>query len=61
MKILISLVAIWMFDILCASVSSFSSYTSEARGLKTGMHNLYKDGCKVTSQIFDSLPRSWDI
>jgi len=35
------------------SVTSFSSHTSEARGLKIGMHNPYMDGSKVTIQIFD--------
>jgi len=40
------------------SVTSFSSYTSEARGLKIGMHNPHIDGSKVTNQIFDILPRS---
>jgi len=37
-----------------------SSHTSEARGLKFGMHNPHMDGSKVTDQIFDILPRSSD-
>jgi len=36
------------------SVTSFSSHTSDARGLKIGMHN----SSKVINQIFDILPRS---
>jgi len=34
------------------SVTSFSSHTSKARGLKIGMHNPYMYGSKVTDQIF---------
>jgi len=33
------------------SITSFSSHTSEARGLKIGMHNPYMDGSKVTIQF----------
>jgi len=43
------------------SITSFSFHTSEARGLKFGMHNPDIDGSKATIQIFDILPRSWDI
>jgi len=43
-------------DVPRVSVTSFSSHTSEARGLKFGMHNPNKDGSKVTNQIFDILP-----
>jgi len=43
------------------SVTSFSSHTSGARGLKFGTHNPYMNAFKVTNQIFDILPRSWDI
>jgi len=39
-------------------VTSFSSYTGEARGLTFGMHNPHMDGSKSTDQIFDTLPRS---
>jgi len=46
---------------VCLFVTSFSSNTSEARGPKIGMHNPYMDGSKFTDQIFDILPRSWDI
>jgi len=35
--------------------------SSEARGMKIGMHNHYIDGLKVTGQFFDILPRSRDI
>jgi len=44
-----------------AHVTSFSSHTSEARGLKISMHNSYMDGSKVTDQIFDIFPGGWDI
>jgi len=40
-----------MIDVLCPSIISFSSHTSEARGLKIGVHNSYIDGSKVTDQI----------
>jgi len=33
------------------SATSFSSHTSEARGLKIGIHNSYMIGSKVTNQI----------
>jgi len=46
---------------MCLYVTSFFSHTSEARGLKIGMHNPYIDGSKVTIQISDILPRSRDI
>jgi len=52
---------VWKFylgigrDAQYASVISFSSHTSEARGLKLGMHNSHMDGSKVTDQIFDIL------
>jgi len=39
------------------SVTSFSSHTSEAWGLKIGMHNPYMNASKVTNQIFDILPK----
>jgi len=42
-------------------VTSFSSHTIEARGLKFGMHNPYTNASKVTNQIFDILPGSQDI
>jgi len=42
-------------------VTSFSSNTSEDRGLKIGMHNPYMDGSKVTVQFFDILTRNRDI
>jgi len=48
-------------DITRPYVTSFFSHASEARDLKIGMHNPYIDGSKITSQIFDILPRSWDI
>jgi len=44
--------------VLHASVTFFFSHTSEARGLKFGIHNPKIDGSKVTDQIFDILPRS---
>jgi len=44
-----------------ASVTSFSSHTSESRGLKFGMHNPHMDGSKVTDQIIDILLRSCEI
>jgi len=44
-----------MRDVTHESVTSFSSHTSEARGLKFGMHNRHMDGSKVTDQIFDIL------
>jgi len=44
--------------IRCASVTSFSFRTSEARGLKLGMHNSHIDGSKAINQIFDILLRS---
>jgi len=40
-----------------ASVTSFSSQTSESRGLKFGMHNPHMDGSKVVDQIFGILLR----
>jgi len=43
------------------SVTSFSSHTSEARGLKIGMHIPHMDGSKATVQFFDILPRSQEI
>jgi len=46
---------------VCASVTSSSSHTIEARGLKIDMHIPHKDGSKVTNHIFDNLSRSWDI
>jgi len=38
-------------DVTCLYVISFSSHTSEARGLKIGMHNPCMDGSKVTSRF----------
>jgi len=43
---------------MCVSVSSFSSHTSEARGLKFGRHNPHTDGSKATDHIFDILRRA---
>jgi len=40
------------------AVTSFSSYTSEARGLKIGMQIPHMKGSEVTGQIFDILSRS---
>jgi len=53
----------WAKNILSflLSVTSFSSHTSGARGLKFGMHNPYMNASKITYQIFDILPRSQDI
>jgi len=45
-------------DITLASVTSFSSHTSKARGLKIGVHNSYMDGSKVTDQLLYTLPGS---
>jgi len=45
-------------DVTPAFVTSFSSHTSEARGLKFSMLNPHMDGSKVNDQIFDILPRS---
>jgi len=39
-------------DVTRASVSSLSSHTSDAKGLKFGMHNPYMDGSKVIDYIF---------
>jgi len=41
--------------------SYYYSHTSEARSLKIGMHDPYLEGSKVTVQIFDILPRNWNI
>jgi len=47
---------------ICRDVPhAFSSNTSEARGLKFGRYNPHIDGSKVTNQIVDILPKSWDI
>jgi len=35
-----------MLDSKCAAITSFSSHTSGARGLKVGMHNPYMNGSK---------------
>jgi len=37
----------------CLSVTSFSGHTSEARGLKIGLHISHMDNFKFTNQIFD--------
>jgi len=42
-------------------VTPLSSHTSEAKGLKFGVHNPHMDCSKVADQIFDILPRSGDI
>jgi len=39
-------------DVTRASVTSFSTHTREARGLKFAMHNPHMAGSKVTDQIF---------
>jgi len=44
-----------------ASITSFSFHTIEAKSLKFGIHNPHMDGSKDTDQIFDILPRCWDI
>jgi len=36
-------------------VTSSSSHTIEARELKFGLHNIHKNGSKVTNLIFDIL------
>jgi len=43
------------------SVTSFSGHTSEARGLKIGMHIPHMDGFKFTDHIIDILSTSLDI
>jgi len=45
-------------DLLRASVTSFSTHTSGAKGLKFGRNNHHIDGSKFTNQIFDILSRS---
>jgi len=47
-----------MLDVQCASVTSFSSHTREAKDLKIGMHNPYMDGSKENDKIFGIVPRS---
>jgi len=44
-------------------VTSFSSDNNKPRDFKFkfGMHIPYLDGSKVTVQIFDILPRRWDM
>jgi len=44
-------------------VTSFSFHTSEAGGLKIGMHNPYMEWLKSYHPDFliDILPTSWDI
>jgi len=51
----------WLTSHFLPSVTSLSSNTRKVRGLIIGMHNPYMNGSKVTDQIFDVLPRSWDI
>jgi len=41
-------------NVLNESVTSFSSHTNEARGLKIGMHNPYMAGSKVINHIFEA-------
>jgi len=43
------------------SVTSSSSHTFKDKRMNFGMHNPHMDGSKVTHQIFDTLPSSWDI
>jgi len=46
-------------DLTCPSVRHLVfCHTSEARGLKIGMHIPHTDGFKFTNQIFDILSRS---
>jgi len=40
------------------SITSYSTHTSEARGLKFGMHNPHMDNSKVTDQVVHILPES---
>jgi len=47
--------------VMCLSVTSFSAHTIGARGLNFGRNNHHIGGSKSTYQIFDILPRSWDI
>jgi len=43
------------------SITSISSHSFEAGGLKFGMHDPHINGPKSTKQNFDILSRSWDI
>jgi len=43
------------------SVTSISSHSFKARGLKFGRNNFYMYGSKFVDQILEILPQSWDI
>jgi len=42
-------------DVMCLSVTSFSAYTSGARGVKFCRNNYHIGGSKFTNQTFDIL------